>query len=428
MGFSWLNAQSLLGLVVLTGLCWLMSEDRKRFPVRLVIGAVILQAAIVLLLFAAPGSRYVLNAFTGAVDGLTAAAGQGTAFVFGYLAGGDQPYPVSDSGLLFVFAFQVLPLILVVSSISAVLWHWGVLKWVARGFGFIFERTMGLSGASAFAVALNIFLGQVETPLVIRGWLSRLTRAELFLLMTVGLATVAGSTMAAYALILKPVLPDAAGHILAASILSAPAGVAFARIMVPEKPEDVAAATALEKHPELKFDSTMDALSRGVADGLVVVLNVAAVLLVFVALVALIDLMLGPIGHLFGFELSTDRILGVVFAPLAWLTGVDAREALEGGRLLGVKLTRTEFAAFLDLGAIAPDGMSERTRMLMTYALCGFANFGSVGTTVLGLSVLVPERRAEVLSLIWKALAAGFLATLMCAAIVGALPTGLIGR
>ena len=435
MGFSWLNLQSLLGLVVITGLCWVLSEDRRKFPWRLVIGASLLQAAIVLVLFAAPGAAFILTGFSDAVDGLTNASKEGTAFVFGYLAGQGQPqpYPVSDSGQLFVFAFQVLPVILVVSALSAVLWHWGVLKLIVRAFGFLFERSMGLKGPTAFSVALNIFLGQVETPMMVRGYLNRLTRSELFLMMTVGLATVAGSTMAAYALILKPVLPHAAGHVLAASVLSAPAGVAFARIMVPEKahaPDDSADFdhSHAQEDAELVYDSTLDALVKGVADGLTVALNVSAILIVVVALVALCDQILRPIGHLFGYQFSVDSAMGVLVTPLAWLIGVSWQDTAEAGRLLGVKLTKTEFAAFLNLGAVPLGAMTERSRMLLTYALCGFANFGSVGITVAGLTILAPERRLEVMSLVWKALIAGFLATLMSAAIVGTLPSRLISH
>ena len=417
--FSVLNLQSLLGLVVIVAACWGLSENRRAFPWTLALGAVAVQAALVLALFAIPGSQNVLAAITGAVDGLNAATQRGTQFVFGYLAGGDQPYAVANEGALFTFAFQVLPLILVISALSALLWHWKVLKWITHGFGILFQRTMGLGGASALAVAANIFLGMIESPIVIRAYLDKLTRSELFLLMVVGLATVAGSTMVAYAAILAPVLPDAAGHVLVASIVSAPAGILLARIMIPEKPGEGGAHADYDS--ALKYDSAVDAIVKGTADGLMVVLNISAILIVFVALVALVNIILGNF-WLFGEPLSAERILGVIFAPVAWLTGVAWADAPEAGRLLGVKLTLTEFVAFIELGRIPAGEMSERTRMLMTYALCGFANIGSVGITVTGLSVLIPERREEVLGMVWKALFAGFLATLMTAAVVGAMP------
>ncbi len=422
--FSLLNLQSLFGLVVIVAACWGLSENKRAFPWKLTLGAIAVQAGLVLALFAIPGSQEVLAAITGAVDGLAVATNQGTQFVFGFLAGGDQPYVVSNQTALFTFGFQVLPLILVISALSALLWHWKILKWITHGFGVLFQRTMGLGGASALAVAANIFLGMIESPIVIRAYLDKLTRSELFLMMVVGLATVAGSTMVAYAAILHAVLPNAAGHVLVASIVSAPAGVLLARIIIPEtagqKGEDVDHASAL------KYDSAIDAIVKGTSDGLMVVLNISAVLIVFVALVALANIMLGGF-WLFGDKVTVQRLLGWAFMPVAWLTGVQWSEAGKAGWLLGTKLALTEFVAFIELGKIPVAEMSERTRMLMTYALCGFANIGSVGITVTGLSVLMPERREEVLGMIWKALFAGFLATLMTAAVVGVLPGRIFG-
>ncbi|RZJ28375.1 MAG: NupC/NupG family nucleoside CNT transporter [Brevundimonas sp.] len=421
--FSLLNLQSLLGLVVIVGACWGLSENKRAFPWKLAIGAILVQAALVLVLFN-PASHGVLAAINGAVDGLAKATSVGTNFVFGYLAGGafPQPYAVQEPGFLFTFAFQVLPLILVISALSALLWHWKILKWITYGFGLLFQKTMGLGGASALAVAANIFLGMIESPIVIRAYLDKLTRSELFLMMVVGLATVAGSTMVAYALMLETTLPNAAGHVLVASIISAPAGILLARIIIPEKPGEGGAFA--EYDSPLKYDSAIDAIVKGTSDGLMVVLNISAVLIVFVALVALVNIIVGGI---FGEGISVEWLLSWIFAPVAWLTGVEGADAREAGLLLGVKLTQTEFKAFMDLGAVPAGAMSERTRMLLTYALCGFANIGSVGITVTGLSVLMPERREEVLGLVWKALFAGFLATLMSASIVGVMPNAIFG-
>ncbi|RZJ40520.1 MAG: NupC/NupG family nucleoside CNT transporter [Brevundimonas sp.] len=422
--FNLLNLQSLLGLAVIVAACWAVSENKRLFPWRLTVGAIGVQALLVLALFAIPGSQAVLAAVTGAVDGLAMATNKGTQFVFGYLAGGSQPYPVDNQPALFTFAFQVLPLILVISALSALLWHWKVLKWITYGFGLLFQKTMKLGGASALAVAANIFLGMIESPIVIKAYLDKLTRSEVFLMMVVGLATVAGSTMVAYATILAPVLPNAAGHVLVASIVSAPAGVLLARIIVPEIPGQ--GGEVADYGSALKYDSAIDAIVKGTADGLMVVLNISAVLIVFVALVALVNVMLGGFS-LWGEPVTVERLLGVLFTPVAWLTGVEWSEAGVAGWLLGVKLTLTEFVAFIDLGQVPAEAMSERTRMLMTYALCGFANIGSVGITVTGLSVLMPERREEVLSLVWKGLFAGFLATLMTACVVGAMPAAIFG-
>jgi CNT family concentrative nucleoside transporter len=420
--FSLLNLQSLLGLVVIVAVCWGLSENKRAFPWKLAIGAIAVQAVLVLVLFN-PASHPALNAVNGAVDGLAQATREGTRFVFGYLAGKEfpQPYAVQDQGLMFTFAFQVLPLILVISALSSLLWHWKILKWITHGFGFLFQKTMGLGGASALAVAANIFLGMIESPIVIRAYLDKLTRSELFLMMVVGLATVAGSTMVAYALMLAPTLPNAAGHVLVASIISAPAGVLLARIVIPEKAGEGGAVAGYDS--ALKYDSAIDAIVKGTSDGLMVVLNISAVLIVFVALVALVNIMVGAVFP----GISVEWLLSWIFAPVAWLTGVTWADAREAGLLLGTKLTQTEFKAFMDLGALPADAVSERTRMLMTYALCGFANIGSVGITVTGLSVLMPDRREEVLGLVWKALFAGFLATLMTASIVGAMPASIFG-
>ena len=420
--FSLLNLQSLLGLVVIVAACWGLSENRRVFPWRLALGAVAVQSTLVLALFAIPGSERLLSAISGAVASLAAATNRGTQFVFGYLAGGDQPYAVTNDGALFTFAFQVLPLILVISALSALLWHWKILKWITLGFGLLFQRTMGLGGASALAVAANIFLGMIESPIVIRAYLDKLTRSELFLMMTVGLSTVAGSTMVAYAAILSPVMANAAGHVLVASIIAAPAGVLLARVIVPETPGQGGAHADYDS--ALKYDSAIDAIVKGTSDGLMVVLNISAVLIVFVSLVALANLMMGGL-WLFDGPVTVERVLGWLFMPVAWLTGVEWAEAGKAGWLLGVKLTLTEFVAFIELGRIPVGDISDRTRMLMTYALCGFANIGSVGIMVTGLSVVLPNRRQEVLGLIWKALFAGFLATLMAASVVGLMPEAI---
>jgi len=423
--FTVLNLQSLVGIVLVIALGWALSEDRRRFPWKLALGAVAVQAALVLLLFAVPGTRGVLSAITGVVDALAGATAGGTRFVFGYMGGGDQPYAVANQGALFVFAFQVLPLILVISALSALLWHWKILKWIIQGFGLLFQKTMGLGGASALAVATNIFLGTVETPLVIRGYLDRLSRSELFLLMTVGLATVAGSTMVAYATLLAPSLPDAAGHVLVASIISAPAGVLMARIMIPEPPGQGGAYA--DPGSDLRYDSSVDAISRGTIDGLQVVLNVAATLIVAVALVALLNLLLSLAPDVNGGPVTIERALGSLFVPLAWAMGIPWEEAPRAGLLLGVKAVLTEFVAYIQLAETPATAISPRTRMILTYALCGFANVASVGIIASGLGVLIPDRRKEVLDLSWKALYAGFLATIMSGSVVGAL-SGLILR
>ena len=317
-------------------------------------------------------------------------------------------------------------MILVVCALSALLWHWRVLKWATKAFGFVFQKTLGLRGPPALATAATIFMGQVEGPIFIRAYLDKLTRSELFMLVSVGMACVSGSTMVAYATILKDVLPNAAAHVLTASIISAPAGVLLARVIVP--PDAAETGGDLDLGAEKSYDSSVDAVIKGTSDGLTIALNVGAALIVFVALAAMADLILKMLPAVGGQPLSIERGLGLLFSPLAWAIGVPWAEARTAGSLLGIKLVLTEFSAFIDLSKLPAGELSERSRMLMTYALCGFANVASVGMNVAGYSVLVPQRRTEVLGLVWKAMIAGFLATCMTASLVGAMPAALFAK
>ena len=419
------NLQSLIGVGLIVGLCWLLSERRAAFPWRLTIGAIAAQGGLVFLLFGVPASRGVLAAAGSAVNALAASTQAGVKFVFGFLAGADgQPYAVTDPSALFLLGFRVLPVILVICALSALLWHWRILRWLTQLFGLLFQKTMGLRGPPALAVAATVFMGQVEGPIFIRGYLPALSRSELFLLLSVGMACVSGSTVVAYATILAGVLPNAAAHVLTASLISAPAGVLLARILVPREP-----ATEAERDFDLAnakvYDSSIDALSKGTMDGLQIVLSVGATLIVFVALIALLDAALAALPNLAGAPISVERGLGALFAPLAWSLGIPWREAPAAGALLGKKLVLTEFTAFLDLARLPASVISDRSRVIMTYALCGFANIASVGINVAGYAVLVTDRRGEVMAMVWKAMLAGFLATCMTAAIVGALPASL---
>ncbi len=422
------NAQSLVGVGSIILLCWAISENRRLFPWKLAVGAIVVQALLVLLLFGVPAIRAGLAGVGQAVDGLSNATQAGVAFVFGFLAGTPgQPYPLTNPGAMFVFAFRVLPVILVVCALAALLWHWRILRWITQGFGIVFEKTMGLRGPPALATAATVFMGQVEGPIFIRSYLPNLSRSELFMLIAVGMACVSGSTMVAYATILKDVLPNAASHVLTASIISAPAGVLLARILVPRSPESEK-SEALDPGMDKTYDSSVDALIKGTTDGLSIVLNVAATLIVFVALVSMVNGILGMFANVGGAPISVERILGVVFSPLAWAMGVRWADAPTAGSLLGVKLVLTEFTAFIRMGAIPTTALDERTRVIMTYALCGFANVASVGINVAGYSVLAPERRAEIMGMVWKAMFAGFMATCLTASIVGAMPSTLFGH
>ncbi len=410
--------QSALGLLILTMIAWGLSEDRSQRPWRLVATSLGLQIAIALLLTRVPFAREALIALNGVVDTLMAATNKGTAFVFGYVGGGDAPYDVTQPQHAFVLGFQAIPLVLVISALSALLWYWRVLPLVTRGFSILLQRSFGLGGAVGFGTAANIFLGMVEAPLLIRPYMARLTRSELFVLMTVGLATVAGTVIVLYAFILSSVLEGAMGQILTASLISLPAAVLVAKLMVPggvaEEPTD-GQVTARD----LGYQSSMDAITRGTLDGLQLFLNIVAMLIVLVALVALANILLGLLPGVADAPLTLERILGWVFAPLVWCMGIPWTEAAMAGQLMGTKTVLNEFIAYLNLTGLPEGALSDRSRLIMIYGLCGFANFGSVGIMIGGLSAIVPERRKEITELAMKALIGGTLAASMTGAVIG---------
>jgi concentrative nucleoside transporter, CNT family len=328
----------------------------------------------------------------------------GTSLVFGYLGGGPAPFAVSDAGATFILAFRALPLVLVISALSALLFHWRVLPAIVRGISFALEKLMGVGGVVGLSTAANIFVGMVEAPLFIRPYLGRVSRGELFAIMVGGMASIAGTVLFLYAAILGPVVPDAVAHLLIASILSAPAALAIAFIMVPPAGEATGGRIALQS----EASSSMDALTRGTLDGAQLLLNIVAMLVVFVALVALVNLIISPY--------TLQGLLGWALAPLAWLCGVPWSEAQAAGALLGTKTVINELVAYIDMTKL--QSLSERSRLLMTYALCGFANFGSLGIMIGGLGTMCPERRGEIVSLGIKSIVAGTLATCLTAAAV----------
>lgn len=408
--------RGVFGIGAMIGLAWLLSERRRAIAWRPVASAL----ALALLLLAAirwlPGAQSVLVAMNGVLDALQAATTAGTSFVFGHLGGGALPYAPTNPGASFVLATQALPLVLVVSAVSALLFHWGVLSAVVRGFAWVLVRTIGVSGAVGVSAAANAFVGMVEGPLVIRPWLAKMSRGELFVVMNCGMATIAGTVLVLYAQMLRPVLPDALGHLLAASVVAIPVAIAVAAVMVPLEASADRAPIALGREDA----SAIAALTRGTLDGLQLLLNVIAMLIVFVALTALVNAGLAALPAVGGAPLSAERILGTLFAPLAWLVGLPWSEALAGGQLLGKKTVLNEFVAYADLAALPPAAMSERSRLLMTYALAGFANLGSLGIMVGGLAPLLPpDRRDELTRLAAKSLPAGLLSTCITAAMVG---------
>ncbi len=390
----------------LVALAWAASEARRRVPWRAVAAGLALEVVLAVVCLKLPGVKNAFMALNDALLVLEKATQAGTSLVFGYLGGGPTPFPVSAPEATFVLAFRALPIVLVISALSALLFYWRVLPAVVRGLSWLLRKAMGVGGVVGLSTAANVFVGMVEAPLFVRPYLARVSRGELFAIMVGGMASIAGTVLFLYAAILGRVMPDAVAHLLIASILSAPAALALSFVMVPP----AGAATGGELELRSDASGAMDAITRGTLDGAQLLLNIVAMLVVFVALVALVNLVIAPY--------SLQGLLGVVLAPLAWLCGLPWAEAHAGGALLGTKTVLNELVAYIDLSR---GGLSERSRILMTYALCGFANFGSLGIMIGGLGTMCPERRAEIVGLGLKSIFAGTLATCFTAASVALL-------
>ncbi|EXI92516.1 MAG: Nucleoside permease NupX [Candidatus Accumulibacter sp. BA-94] len=409
--------QAVLGYLMLLALAWVMSAQRAAVPWRTVCGAIVLQGLLALLIFRLPAARALFAACNDALLAVAAATRAGTALVFGFLGGAPLPYDEPNPGNSFVLAFQALPVVLVMSALSALLYHWRVLPVLVRSFSLLLEKTLGVGGAVGMSSAANVFVGMIEAPLLIRPYLAAVSRGELFIIMSSGMAGVAGTVMALYASILGPVVPDALGHILAASFISAPAAIAFAAILVPP------AGAPSGRHLALPATdrSSMEAITRGTGEGATLLINIAAMLIVLVALVSLANQILGMLPTVAGAAVSLQRLLGWLMAPLAWTAGIPWSESAVAGELLGTKTVLNELLAYLDLARLPPEALSARSRIIMTYALCGFANLGSLGILLGGMSSMVPERRTEIVQLAPWTLLSGTLATLSCGSVVAML-------
>ncbi len=409
--------QAIVGIGCFLAVAWLVSESRNSVQFKPVAAGLVIQLLLAFLFLGVPGvseALLVLNKVVYAIERATVA---GTQFVFGYLGGAAPPFDVSTQegaqGALYLFAFRVLPQILIFSVLVAIFWYWRILPLVIRGFGLILRRTLGVGGAVGTAAAASVFLGMVEAPLVIRAYLNRVTRSELFTVMTCGMATVAGSIMVLYANVLLDVVPGALGHILAASVLNVVGAVVYSRVFIPGS----ALTAGDHTDPSLDYRSNMDAITRGTTDGLRLAVNVGAMLVVLVSLVALVNQALGVVS-VHDSPLSLERIMGWVFAPVAWLMGIPWLEAQTAGAILGTKLILNELVAFLQLAALEPGALGAPGRLILTYTLCGFANFGSLGIMLAGLTTLVPDRRSEILSIGPKALISGTIVNFNTGAVV----------
>jgi len=405
--------QGIFGVLFLIVFAWLCSERRDHIDIRFLGIGLFAQFSLAFLFFQVPLISDILMSLNFIIAAIEAATLEGTRFLFGYLGGGSEPFEVSEGGYLYLFAFRVLPNVIVFCVLIAVLWYWKILPKVVTGFGFLLRRVFKVSGAVGTSAAATLFLGMVETPMIIRAYLTKLTRSEFFTVMTCGMSTVAGSVMIIYANTLSDIIPGAIGHIVVGSVLNIVGAIYVSRIIVPED----STPTSTDKFEDLGYSSTMDAITRGTQDGLKLALNIGGMLLVIISLVALVNGVLGLL-EISDEPLSLQRMLGWLFSPLAWLIGVPWSEAHLAGNLMGSKIVLNEMIAFIELAALGND-LSENSRLVLLYALCGFANFGSLGILIGGLSTLVPERKTDYLSLAPKSLISGNVVTFITASLVG---------
>jgi CNT family concentrative nucleoside transporter len=411
--------QSAFGVFGLLALAWLASEDRRAVAWRWAAVRLIITFALALIFLRVPQIRAAFASLGAPVEAIAAATRAGTSLVFGYLGGGALPFEPKIPGSEFILAFQALPIVLVMSTVTMLLFYWRILPVVVRAFAWALRRVAGVGGAVGVSTAANIFVGMVEAPLFIRPYLARLSRSELFMVMTGGMAGIAGTVLVLYATLLASLIPDAAGHFVIASVLGAPAAILIAQIMVPES--RAARTDAALPDPGQVATSTMDAIVKGTASGLELLLNICAILIVLVALVHLANAALGLFPDVGGSAVSLQRLLGYMMAPVCWLMGLSWSEALTAGALLGMKTVLNELVAYFQLAALPSEALSPRSRLIMLYALCGFANFGSLGIMIAGLGTMAPERRDEVVALGVKSIISGTLTTCLLGAIVGVL-------
>ena len=413
--------QPILGIAALVAVAWAISEDRRGFPWRTAIAGLLVQFAVALILIKLPGSQIVFKWIGNGVDALLRSTEAGTSLVFGYLGGAPLPFEESFPGAAFVFAFRVLPMVVFVSALSAALYHYRVLPWVVRGFAWALVKTLNISGAVSFSTAANVFIGMVEAPLLVRPYLERMSRSDLFVVMTAGMATIAGTVFALYSTMLSDIIPDPAGHLLTASIISAPAAIAIALIMIPRPPDQD--DDEIERNVELGriYENGIDAITRGAVDGLRLFAYIIGMVIVLVALVELLNIILTLAPAVQGEPLTLQKLMGWTLAPVAWLLGIPWSESVAAGQLLGTKVVLNELIAYIQMSELAPGTLSERSALIMAYSICGFANFGSIGIMVGGIGAIVPSRRLEIAQLGMKSILAGSMATCMTGAIAGLL-------
>jgi CNT family concentrative nucleoside transporter len=399
--------QSLFGILSLLLIAYAFSEAKKAIVFKTIFIAIIIHLILTILLLNLPIFKDIFMLLNKLVTILETATTAGTSFVFGYLGGGAAPFEIKNENSMFILAFKALPLVLIMSVISSLLYYYRILPIIVKTFSFLLEKSLRIRGAAGVSAAANAIVGMIEAPLLIRPYIKDMTRGELFTVMVAGMATIAGSVMVLYATIIAPKIPDAMGHILTASVLNVISALIISMIMIPHNAD--------KQQNKIKFpkmaDSTMDAIVRGTSDGVRLLVNIIAMLIVLVALVNLINQLIQP--------LTLQSMLGVVMAPLTFLIGIPASEIMTAGSLMGTKIILNDLIAYIDLANLPTGALQERSQIIMTYAMCGFANIGSLGIIIGGMTTMAPEKRQEIISLGVKSVFAGLLATCFTAGIVG---------
>jgi len=410
-----MRGQAVLGIFVLIAFAWVISENRRKVRVGEILLGLFVTFLMAVLMLKVPYLRQVFDVLNRAVSVIEESTRAGTSFVFGYVGGGPLPFDENRPGSSFILALQALPIVLVVSALSSLLFYWRILPVVVKAFAWVFQKSMRVGGAVGLSASANVFLGMVESPLFVRPYLPEMTRTELFITMSCGMAGIAGTVMVLYASILRSVIPDAMGHILIVSIISIPAAIMFSKVMVPE----TGPATAARLSAPRPATSTIDAITQGTIEGINLLINIVSMLVVLVALIYLANRFLGLLPAFGGQGVTLQRLLGYIMAPVVWLIGIPWSEAPAAGGLMGTKTILNEMIAYLDMSKLPPGALSAKSKLIMIYALCGFANPGSLGIMIGGMGSMVPERRGEIIGLGIKSIIAGTLATLLTGAIVG---------
>ncbi|MBP9692056.1 MAG: nucleoside:proton symporter [Alphaproteobacteria bacterium] len=409
--------QACAGLILFFGIAWLFSENRKQVNFKTAFMGLAIQIILAIVVTKFSIVRSVFLSIGDGVMALKDATVAGTSFVFGYLGGGESPFHPKEGVNSYIFAFQALPMVIVISAISMLLFHWRILPVIVKVVSGVFQKGLGIGGALGVCAAAKIFLGQTEAPLLVRPYLGKFSRSELFTVMTAGMATTSISIMVLYAMILEGTIPDPITQFLTASIISVPAAITISRILIPQ----VGEGTSGHMVVPYQFSGSMEAITQGTSDGMKLYVNIIAMLIVFLAVVALANSILSLLPNIAGEPISLQLLLGYLLAPLAWLIGIPWEEAVPAGALLGKKTILNELVAFVSLAAIPKGILSIKSNLIMTYALAGFANLSSIGMQIGGIGMMVPERKQEIISLGFKAMIAGTIASCMSGAIIGIL-------